>query len=540
MEYDIARMVSAMWDVVVATIQRAAPLLNNQQDPLPSWWVRRSRVAAPDAQPAKNDKKRREDDDKMSIMDVIHTPASDLYTPTLMTCRRATMGTYDYEEINNWNFEVPFNQVDEAVSFYMAEFNPNAWNMVVLGLATSPDFTTGAVLPILPFLRDRMTVHGEIIRAIQIAGPMQLLTQDIGAGAAFYQQASLNVQFSDLRDAIMACFITATAPRIIVPAKASMMLGRIHGSIYGTRIASMAVAPQAGAECVNVYGRWSYAPMAAVWIDKRYQGDPQGTRPHLAAKISPLFTPSILPDLWLQLFAQKLPKGAMAFPVPFGLNGPAGYHSGLIAERFASGEVTPRMNPESMRYTFATDCLPELTDESKWNVRLMAATHIGALRWRFGEGMIPNDSYMVGRFPCVIKSCEGPFQTYSEPWIYLSCTTDLPFLWDNGLRVYPVDSIAHMQNYTRAEVRQTRLAIPTWVVGSPTVNNPTFSDDSGRVSRYAQVFRRAASSVAPADPADTPAAPAPVAPHLAEQMVNPNQAVNMAAGVPNPDPVVQQ
>ncbi|UHK03240.1 MAG: hypothetical protein FuToV8_gp1 [Hangzhou totivirus 8] len=579
--YNVSQSINAVWDIMVATVYRFPVLLNNQKPPVAFWGSRynmeecwdtfseqrpddreetpHTSVGASDSAETPNEPSETpatssfiarlsqttttssriastsdaEPIDRYAFADIIHTPACDLVTPTLLTTHWASLADIPTKD----GYVKAYGNVPDSSSLVISDFNPRAWNKIVLNLATSDEFKVGGSNPIIPYLNDPLSIHGEIHRAIRMAVPVQLFCQEVGAGSTYYVDTRAKSQYPDLRDTILATFVGESVPRLWVSPQALPILNSVHRAIYHTNIAEAAIGGRDGGSLVSIYGRWMYSSYASVWIDKRVQDKVVPTNDPPAASKADIFTPAILADIWLQLFANTLPKAAMSMPIPFGFNGPAGFSSGMELTCFSNGEVSPRSNPDINKACFPTDCLPAMADEARWNLRLMVMSKLGLYKWRTMDGHNYEGRYDNNRLPSQIKSAPAPRTDYNTPWPYIASSTCLPFLDENGYRVYASAKQRDMVDISRAEIGALRLSLPVWVVGNVTLHNPNITDDSGKVSRFAQVFRQPASAAEPASaPAVEPAA-IPQLTHQLEQMVNPASAITTQASTDNP-PVV--
>lgn len=566
--YDINQASTSAWDIVVSTIQRFPPLFNNQKTP-PKTWSNPYEITESSSQQVSNVSSATElrskgggkpkyqftteyaissdsnsaatisteetaqtgEDSNISIKDestkadvivsfadIIHTDASVLYTPLLTKTSTAIIDSEDHDPTDHFGYA--YKKYINDATHVLTNFNVQGWNKLVLGLATSDEFKPGGLFLIVPYLNDPMSIHGEIHRATQIATPMQLFTQDVGATSVFYQGARSDPTYPDLRATINALFLAESVQRLMVPPLAMPAMNSVHSAIFSCKPHARAHKTPNGLAEISVYGRWYFAPMAQIWLDNRPQTkESEVKKTDSMATPSTMFTPAILPDIWLQIFADKLPKGAMSFPVPYGLNGPAGYSNNMEMMRFTNRTNSSRVNKTLNTGVFPTDSLPEVTDESKWNIRLLVKANLGNYNFRCIDEIIPDNEYDNSRLPCSIKHAQSPFSDFDTPWDYLESSTCIPVLNDDGRRIYAVINQNLMQHISRVELRLSRLQFPVWIIGTPQIHNNVISDESGVLSRFAKVFRLGASDAQSGTPEVAPIQ-VPTPPHQEEELVD--------------------
>ncbi|UPT53692.1 MAG: hypothetical protein 1 [Zeugodacus tau toti-like virus 2] len=479
--------------------------------------------------------------DQIHYTDIIHTQASMLYTPMLMSGRRVTCYTTTHNRIDvldryNSRLTVPYTDHDDRANYTMMHFNTLAWNKVAVGLATSGDGSAGNASPLLPFLADTMSIHGEIHRAIQLATPVQLMTADIGACSSYYQDPTVAGNYPDLRSVILSFGITLAQPRTLEPAPMAPLLDRLYASVYSGALPKVHTNVGGTLVPVSVYGRATYSAMPMMWIDDRHQTD-KGTIPNNAPVMKPstLYCPCILPDIWVYSLADKLPKRAMSFPLPYGLHGPAGYAAGLETRRFKTNEITPRCTPQLNKDYYPSDCLPENNDETQWNVRLWVSAVKEAINWRWCDSEVPSTWYSRDRLPAAIITAPGPWSTFGQNWFFNVSTIPMPIVDHTARRVYPAVDMQVAYNLPVAEVRNTRLQLPTWVIGNPQMGNPSIADASGLTSRFHKGFRLSASGAQKPPPTiEIPPLAVPQPPNQAAQIPASVPLQESAAGQPPP------
>lgn len=554
--FNIANLSAAASDIVVMMTQRAPPLLNTQAqiiteykepkntEPSGSRYSRISTAVAEaslpsDGPPGPTPPPTPTFKNAVVYSDIIHTEASDLYTPMLLSTK--IVETNSYEANGYPKLTVPYPKYDKESMYTIVDFNMQAWNKVVIGLATSDEFSPGDLLPIIPLLTDKMAIHAETHRAIKLATPVQLMVSDIGATSKFYEAPSSYNTYPDLRQTILAFGITTAQPRSLEVAPMSNMLNKVYAGIYSSTLPKRATLMGDRQVLVSVYGRSHYTPMPQVWNDHRDQGIATNDVLDSHMDKALLFCPALLPDIWLHVFANRLPKRAMSFPIPYGLNGPAGYADNLVPRRFADNTITPRHSRALSLDYYPSNSLPENNDETQWNVRLFV-TEVGELiRWRWCDSTIPADWFNPSRLPCPIMPANGPWSTAGQPYEYNWCTTALPIVDENARRVYPVAPMSRANTVALAEVRNTRLPKPVWAIGNPQISNPLFQDQDTSVSRFAQVFRVGASSAAQeSPPADRAQMETKAPPNETTQMPVTVEQVTTTAGDPPIIPVAQQ
>lgn len=399
--------------------------------------------------------------------DLIHTEASELYT--IMASRTLFADVLT----ERGGFALPIRDYDPTVNFHMYNFDMMAWNKVLTGLATSADISGGNSMSIQPQLVDRMYVHTEMNEVNRMAVPIHMFMSWAGISNEPGRDAHNWVAYPRLRSAILGLFVNRAIPLVFKPGPVSKVLNSLYAAVFNCSLPTSILSLPSGADKVTTFGRWHYQPMAAVYRDDRAQSisPPAGVQGDIATPMK-LYSPGFLPDVWMHIYTQKNPLSMQNFPAPFGMEGPAGFTQGLKPLKLEVSYVTPYLDPATLDGYYPSNHLPTQKDESGWNTRLLVATCLPYLSWRFVTGPLPDDSYVPGALPQQINPAQPEWVTTGQKALLTASTFLLPVVWGDGRRVFPCVDPVHGTQAARVQLRLSRASLPAWLVGTTGVNDP--------------------------------------------------------------------
>lgn len=382
----------------------------------------------------------------------------------------------------------------------------------------------------MPMLVSPLVPQMEMARAIMLAGPVQVVTNHFGFSNDLYKDSRSLVTFPAARSTIQMLFVAEAAPLVFVPSEMEQSLASIFSTMFGASLPQLPCHTVADPWQTSIYGRWFFADMAANYADQRWQTTPVATVPSGDTMTRMLlYSPAVLADVWVHVMARQVDKGHMAPPVPFGMDGPAGYYQNMKTMRIGRTKQTPYLDTKLVDGYLSTTRMDMESDEAKWNTRLFVLSLLPDVSWKFIDMDLPPEAYLQGALPTQIKTA---YRKWASPELKaLSASTMcFPHVWADGKRIFPVADVGKVFSVSRAQQRIGRLQLQTWVIGSVVLNNPLISDDTtgGDDRRY---FLRRTASAVEALPPD---------PRTVTQMVEPSSSTITQEPPPQVAPVANE
>lgn len=250
-----------------------------------------------------------------------------------------------------------------AADYRVFETNISVWNKVVLGLATAPNIAAELMTQLPPHIGDARCHWWERLQAI----PM------LASWAAFYYSLGLTTQaWNDSYTSTLSPFLgyvsrntycTTHTTGTLLPSKWEHILIKFMEQMYerspATVVSSVANKPL----LVTHFGRW--LPQT------RYASVIHSDAP---PREWYCFTPVLLPDIWIQYLARKLPKFMSSFPPPGGYDSTRGYSykqdPKLKVHRNNNLHLVGSYLESDLPAVYPIRAGPDVSDLVKWNTRL--------------------------------------------------------------------------------------------------------------------------------------------------------------------------
>jgi hypothetical protein len=174
--------------------------------------------------------------------------------------------------------------------------------------------------------------------------------------------------------------------------------------------------------------------------------------------------PVLLPDVWMQLFAEKLPKWQSSFPVPNGPDSATGFCQGLRAVAIPGAvNIGGLVEPDYYRQTIDGNETADWSDEVKWNERLIHVSGFGvatylnnaAVASTLAAGEVAKQRFITQ--PSYIPTLATGIQAAN--------TMVIPNVDATGQQVFQIGTTVNLTQMRRILFGQARQAIPTWQLG---------------------------------------------------------------------------
>lgn len=393
-------------------------------------------------------------------------------------------------------------------SFVIVESDVLMWSQAMLGLIEVEDHLPCSTLTAPVWMAAPESNAWGLIRTMELAVGYQLSHFVRGIDARSLQAGLLDSQHHVLREMMNAEFASTGTRGNIRKAENGELAALMCEGATGFRVKRLKLYP-APAEGHSLYDRNVKNTIRA------YES------PIDIVNIASLvgLIPSIVPDAWMQVMCRKLPRGAMPFVPPGGVDSTAGFgpDHGLIPERFVAANYLGYIDPALRGPIVAFNEYPEVKDEERFNSRLAKTTLQGELVDSTGArvaGQSPAGQYVTPRrYPLTNGGVPPPDNL-------ALCTLNLPVFTEPDTRIYVSVTQANAATLTQSEERVTRIPTPAWLLGAER-RNTILQYIKKKASRFEGFIKRAenfpgtagtpaASAETTPEPAATPAESNPV------------------------------
>lgn len=462
-KYGISRLVESCWDMMVYAVHRSFPMVVDQQM-MPA--------SPPDGIV---------DGTTLSSYDT-NAVVNRQYSITFQN-----IPYYKGSERGGLNTKFPISGTLSS-EYYLYETDITSWNKVVSGLATSVEFIPGGGLTMPSQLEDNQSFLAENIRGIQICSAFQIMVHAIGLSGGGWTNIFSNINIIGYAKTIQGLYVQNVDINRFIPSALERALLGIFSFIYKR---GLALTPcQSATETngvVSVFGRSHLTNSGAMSIIDRSKFVKGAWV--ISYQLGKLYMPTIIPDVWIQLFAVDLPRIHQSFPPPCGLTAVQGYCQGLEMVNFDMDSAGGWTDPKTTNSCFQSQEVTIQNDQSRWNEKLMIFQPVMGpmVRWRYYSGQVNEGWFIVGKMPCLMIPANTYEGTQMAGNILRTSTTCSPWSDENGLRIFPYLPRASVASLYRAEQRIGSLNIPVWRLNGLTPN-ATLPVYGSKPNVFAQFF----------------------------------------------------
>lgn len=339
------------------------------------------------------------------------------------------------------------------------ETNAMCWNKVCLGLATAPNLKAEALHQVPIHLANPNCHMWERLQSIPMVTSWFAYYSCFGMTVAAWNAAYTSAENYWFQTAARHTFCTSHLTGSIIPAQYGKLIRVLMEQIYER---SPAIAHTSiGGEVVEIthFERW-LPPKA--WASV-YQVDSVEIQNPVDPRQFYCFTPVLIPDIWIQYFARKLPKFMMAFPPPSGIDGVQGFHDKLTVHRNNNLDRVGPPIETSVLAVYPINEGPRSDDEIKWNTRLWFSTLFKEIRdysaGNITEQLPPADVFPGTRYLAFHPEEASPLG--NTGWNTMCC----PEISVNGSRIVPYLTAQQSVRYVQACHRSNRVMFGAWLLG---------------------------------------------------------------------------
>lgn len=352
----------------------------------------------------------------------------------------------------------PIFPIKSSVSadYRIYETSPSVWNKVILGLATAPNLN-GEPLNMLPaHYGDPRVNLWERLDAIPMMVSWGVYYVLFQMTAAAWDSGYTSNDSQWIQNRVRQTFCTSHRSGTILPARFAQICRTLQQEMFNRTPVTAVTSVGGSPISITHYERWlPGSTYASTW-----------TVAGLADDTPPVwydcFVPVLLTDLYLQYFADKVPRAISAFPPPFGSDSTQGYNHDLIVHRNNTlGLVGPYLEKE-LCAVYPMNEGPQLSDAVLWNIRLwFSSPSYQPLNYAGGSPaeVFPQPALKpIGRQVPLL-----PGEAHPTGLARMN-TVCFPSIDTTGARIIPYLTAAESVRYIQACNRAIRLAMPAWLL----------------------------------------------------------------------------
>jgi len=173
--------------------------------------------------------------------------------------------------------------------------------------------------------------------------------------------------------------------------------------------------------------------------------------------------PHTLPDVWLQLLLNNVPKIMRSFPPPGGKGSLAGYAEGMTAIQLP-GLAGPYREQRYIMPAINSNQTADISSEARWNDRLMMTTTTAVQRLFSGAAAYAAPLAGGTFFTQRDITASSFYTARAVGAIYSANTAAWPTTTSDGLLIFPMVANALAQSVRLAMVRATQQNVSVWLL----------------------------------------------------------------------------
>lgn len=347
------------------------------------------------------------------------------------------------------------------------ETNIGVWNKVVTGLAEAANITSELVTSLPTYVGNPMSHMWERIESIPMAAGWAAYYKIIGLTTKAWDDGYDTAENTWIQTTVRHTFCTTHQTGTVLPARYGGIVRNLITNIFER--APCQIESSVGSTTVKLSHTERWLPGST--FAKTFSWEFISGRDNRAITFYDGLTPTILPDIWLQYLARKIPKSMMSFPPPMGEDSTQGYNENLFVHRNNSSNVVGPYIENGVPATYMIDQGPDISDEIKWNTRLWYVSPDRTIANYAAQPLPVTVFPPANRFPVAkyIQLADG--ESY-PPALLMAATYSFPEMDHKGNRIIPYLTPEQSTNYILALLRARRIDHPAWLVQSVFRNNP--------------------------------------------------------------------
>lgn len=305
------------------------------------------------------------------------------------------------------------------------------WNKVCNGLATADNLMSEQLTTLPPYVGDARTSFWERLQAIPMVASWAVYYALTGITAAAWDQGYSTSENKWIQNRVRHTFCTEHQTGTILPAKYAILVRRLMQNMFDRSPALIKTNINSLEITLSHFERWLPTDkFAKVYIYER--GDDTYDVQEFNG-----FVPTLLPDIWVQYLARKLPQFMMSFPPPMGEDSTQGFGfgDGLLVHRNNNKNIAGPFVETDVRGVYPITEGPTSKDKIKWNERIWLTQPNRAIGNYAGEPILeplpPNGWLPMGRVVPLYPGEQYPTEILNQS------TTCLPQMSSNGSRILP-------------------------------------------------------------------------------------------------------
>lgn len=340
--------------------------------------------------------------------------------------------------------------------FRIFETDPMVLNKVFLGLATAPNLTPEALHELPHHIGDSRSHYWERLEVLAQAATYAVFFASSGLTTSAWNQGYRSSENKYLQMLTRYLYSTTQLEGSIMPARLQGVLESIMETMFERSPCRVTTSVGGEERTISHFGRWlpgrQYAPQL-LYTNNAYTA--------ITA-----YMPTILPDIWVQYLARKLPMFAMSFPPPSGVDSTQGFGTkdNLEVHRNNNNTLIAPFLDSNLKSFYPITAGPNLNDKVKWNVRLWGTTPSLVIRNYAAQPLVDPAVETEPQFRPTQRTIQLNPGEGVPPGLLAQSTLFIPEMGYDGARIVPYLAIPLGGVNILACNAAARLARPAWLL----------------------------------------------------------------------------
>jgi hypothetical protein len=395
--------------------------------------------------------------------------------------------------------------------------NITAYNKVMLNLAIAPDLAPEGSMTMPQHIGSVFCALWDRLLALRHTICHQVFYSIIGITKESWDTGFTNIEMKSIQRLLYDHFSTQNGRAMLLPSVNSKILDGLYTHLFDRQLHKVKVGIINDID-VSVFGR--FLPGSLNFAAST----------NLAGVPYTGLTPHLLPDVWVNLYCNNLPKHMASFPPVGQEDSSYGFHQNMVAYKL-NGAVGPfEVKDNNWTYTYPLTSLPDVKSEVRWNLRLWALQPARVIANFVNGGLA--QTFPANGVGLYQRATALDVNEIRAPGILASNTTSLAVMNSGGERIIVFLTPVAATPLIRACQRLAPLAFPCWQCNSITSTNSLNTSTD-----YVTEFQKTALAVMSNFHICAKSATREPSHSTVAQMIDPNTSIEFApasTGIPEP------
>jgi hypothetical protein len=351
----------------------------------------------------------------------------------------------------NWPQTAPL-----ASGYRINDCNITAYNKVMLNLAIAPDLTPEGSMMMPQHIGSVFCALWDRLLALRHTICHQVFYSIIGITKESWDTGFTNIEMKSIQRLLYDHFSTQNGRAMLLPSVNSKILDGLYTHLFDRQLHKVKVGIINDID-VSVFGR--FLPGSLNFAAST----------NLAGVPYTGLTPHLLPDVWVNLYCNNLPKHMVSFPPVGQEDSTYGFHDNMVAYKL-NGAVGPFEHKDNnWTNTYPLTSLPDVKAEVRWNLRLWALQPVRTIATFTNAALA--ETFPANGAGLYQRATALDVNEVRAPGILASNTTSLAVMNSGGERIIVFLTPVAATPLIRACQRLAPLAFPCWQCNSITSTN---------------------------------------------------------------------